>query len=68
MRSVTAGDLVQVIERSLFTLDGWYSHPRPRQLDNGKWTSKLGKAEDVEHDGLMLSILSYGQPVLFLLA
>jgi hypothetical protein len=37
-----------------------------RQLDNGKWTSQLGKAEDVEHDSLMLPILNYGQPVLFL--
>mgnify|MGYP001594819526 CR=1 FL=1 len=45
--------------------DGIPTHAA-RQLDNGKWTSKLGKAEDVEHDGLMLPILSYGQPVLFL--
>jgi len=27
-----------------------YTHAA-RQLPNGKWTSKLGKAEDIEHDG-----------------
>jgi hypothetical protein len=26
-----------------------YTHAA-RQLPNGKWTSKLGKAEDIEHD------------------
>ncbi len=45
--------------------DGIPTHAA-RQLDNGKWTSKLGKAEDVEHDGLVLPIISYGLPVLFL--
>ena len=27
----------------------YYTHAA-RQLPSGKWTSKLGKAEDVEHD------------------
>ncbi|MGE0375214.1 MAG: hypothetical protein AB7I48_18925 [Planctomycetaceae bacterium] len=27
----------------------FYTHAA-RQLPNGKWTSKLGKAEDIEHD------------------
>lgn len=27
-----------------------YAHAA-RQLPNGKWTSKLGKGEDIEHDG-----------------
>jgi hypothetical protein len=27
----------------------YYTHAS-RQLPNGKWTSKLGKAEDIEHD------------------
>ena len=50
---------------TIYAKDGIPTHAA-RQLNNGKWTSKLGKAEDVEHDGLMLPILSYGQPILFL--
>lgn len=45
--------------------DGKPTHAA-RQLDNGKWTSKLGKREDVEHDSLILPILDYGLPVLIL--
>lgn len=30
--------------------DGLYYTHAARQLANGKWTSKLGKAEDIEHD------------------
>jgi hypothetical protein len=30
--------------------DGLYDTRAARQLANGKWTSKLGKAEDIEHD------------------
>lgn len=29
----------------------WYYTHAARQLSSGKWTSKLGKAEDIEHDG-----------------
>lgn len=50
---------------AIYVKDGIPAHAA-RQLDNGRWTSKLGKREDVEHDSLMLPILSYGQPVLFL--
>jgi hypothetical protein len=34
---------------ALFGSAGFYTHAA-RQLPNGKWTSKLGKAEDIEHD------------------
>ncbi len=30
--------------------DGFYYTHAARQLAKGKWTSKLGKAEDIEHD------------------
>ena len=34
---------------ALFGDSVYYTHAA-RQLLNGKWTSKLGKAEDIEHD------------------
>jgi hypothetical protein len=34
---------------ALFGQSLYYTHAS-RQLPNGKWTSKLGKAEDIEHD------------------
>ena len=34
---------------ALFGSGFLYSHAA-RQLSTGKWTSKLGKAEDIEHD------------------
>jgi hypothetical protein len=35
-----------------------------RQLDNGKWTSKLGQLEDIEHESLeALSGAVYGSVV-----
>jgi hypothetical protein len=34
---------------ALFGYSLYYTHAA-RQLPNGKWTSKLGKAEDIEHD------------------
>jgi len=37
-----------------------------RQLANGRWTSKLGKAEDIEHDLHDLEGEIYGKVVLFL--
>lgn len=38
-----------------------------RQLPNGKWTSKLGPDEDIEHDSLNdLAGDFYGEPVRFL--
>lgn len=38
-----------------------------RQLSNGKWTSKLGRSVDIEHETLDgLQGQTYGDPVLFL--
>lgn len=38
-----------------------------RQLDNGKWTSKLGQEEDIEHDTLeAVEGPEYGRPVRYL--
>jgi len=38
-----------------------------RQLDNGIWTSKLGEAEDIEHETLeVLQGPEYGSPVRYL--
>src|SRR5438105_2674632 len=34
---------------ALFSTTLYYTHAA-RQLPSGKWTSKLGKAEDIEHD------------------
>jgi hypothetical protein len=34
---------------ALFGAVLYYTHPA-RQLPNGRWTSKLGKAEDIEHE------------------
>jgi hypothetical protein len=34
---------------ALYGFGFFYTHAA-RQLANGKWTSKLGKAEDIEHD------------------
>jgi hypothetical protein len=43
-------DLEPGIEKvALYSLEKFYTHAA-RQLPNGKWTSKLGKAEDIEHD------------------
>ncbi|MBI4527518.1 MAG: hypothetical protein HY695_27295 [Deltaproteobacteria bacterium] len=32
-----------------------------RQLQNGRWTSKVGKLEDIEHDLYALEGVAYGQ-------
>ncbi|MFZ1519448.1 MAG: hypothetical protein WAU11_11765 [Ignavibacteriaceae bacterium] len=36
-----------------------------RQLPNGKWTSKLGPSEDVEHSLKSVSDGEYGKPVVY---
>jgi len=36
-----------------------------RQLSNGKWTSKLGPSEDVEHSLKSVSDGEYGKPVVY---
>jgi hypothetical protein len=48
---------------ALYELDGLYTHAA-RQLPSGKWSSKLGKAEDIEHDSVVdLTGGIYGQVV-----
>ncbi len=37
------------VKVALYASGMFYTHAA-RQLPNGKWTSKLGKAEDIEHD------------------
>ena len=37
-----------------------------RQLLNGRWTSKLGRLEDIEHDLLDLTGIEYGTVVLIM--
>jgi hypothetical protein len=36
---------------AVYGLDGEYTHVA-RQLETGKWTSKIGALEDIEHDTL----------------
>jgi hypothetical protein len=46
----TDGELEPGFEKvALFGDDTFYTHAA-RQLPDGKWTSKLGNAEDIEHD------------------
>ncbi len=40
-----------VIKLAIYGDDGYYTHTA-RQLPSGKWTSKIGKLEDIEHDSL----------------
>jgi hypothetical protein len=34
---------------AVYGIGGFYTHAT-RQLETGKWTSKLGNEEDIEHD------------------
>ncbi len=44
------GSLEDGIEKiAIYADDNEYMHAA-RQLESGKWTSKIGKAEDIEHD------------------
>lgn len=47
---------------ALYALNGRPTHAA-RQLDNGKWTSKLGQMEDIEHTLEGLGSGSYGEVV-----
>lgn len=52
-----------VIKIAIYGDDEGYTHAA-RQLTNGKWTSKIGKLQDIEHDTLdALSSKAYGQVV-----
>lgn len=61
------GDLEPGIEKvAVYATRGVPTHVA-RQLANGRWTSKLGEWEDIEHATLRdLSGGIYGQPALFL--
>ena len=37
---------------ALYADGGAYTHAAPRQLETGKWTTKIGVDEDIEHDTL----------------
>ena len=50
---------------ALFADDDGPTHAA-RQLDNGRWTSKLGMLEDIEHTLEGLSDCQYGKIVLFM--
>lgn len=51
---------------AIYGEQGDYTHAA-RQLDTGKWTSKLGKLEDIEHDTLEgLAGAEYGQVVVIM--
>jgi hypothetical protein len=40
---------VGVEKIALYSMDGEFRHVA-RQLSNGRWTSKIGEQEDIEHD------------------
>ena len=44
------GSLEAGIEKIAIYADGPHYEHVARQLENGKWTSKMGKAERIEHD------------------
>jgi hypothetical protein len=48
---------------ALFALEGAPKHAA-RQLDTGRWTSKLGPREDIEHELHDLTGMAYGSVVL----
>jgi hypothetical protein len=61
-------DLEQGYEKVVFYIDeGGEPQHFARQLENGKWTSKLGELNDIEHDTLeSLVCPDYGKPKLVL--
>lgn len=50
---------------ALFAIGSVPTHAA-RQLPNGRWTSKLGRSEDIEHELNAVSGAAYGAVVLFL--
>ena len=51
---------------AIYVLDDIPTHAA-RQLNNGKWTSKLGQYVDIEHDTLeCLNGVEYGDAVIFM--
>jgi hypothetical protein len=51
---------------AIFADDNGIPTHATRQLPNGRWTSKLGKLEDIEHDLLDLTGLEYGSVVVIM--
>ncbi|MBF0180870.1 MAG: hypothetical protein HQM03_12680 [Magnetococcales bacterium] len=50
---------------AIYVKEGTPTHVA-RQLSNGKWTSKCGKLQDIEHDLADLAGVEYGQPFIFM--
>jgi len=46
-------------------IDGRPTHAA-RQIDSGKWTSKIGQLEDIEHSINSLSGDIYGEPIVYM--
>jgi hypothetical protein len=67
-QACTAGDYELRFEKIVLFVDpaGMPTHAA-RQLENGRWTSKLGPEADIEHEDPQALIGNeYGQPVLFM--
>lgn len=65
-RKCRTGDLEQGYDKiAIFSRDGQFTHAA-RQLDNGRWTSKLGEGDDITHDLEGLNGDKYGQPTIFM--
>jgi hypothetical protein len=60
------GSLEAGIEKIAIYADGGIYEHAARQLETGKWTSKMGKAEQIEHDAPEnLEGPAYGQVVMY---
>ncbi len=59
-------DLEAGFEKIALFADGPLPLHAARQLPNGRWTSKLGKGEDIEHELRDLEGDFYGKVVLFM--
>ena len=53
------------IKVAVFAIGTWPTHAA-RQLENGNWTSKLGKNIDVEHSIFSIEDGAYGQVIQYL--
>lgn len=61
------GSLEDGVEKIAIYTDGPEYMHAARQLDNGKWTSKIGELEDIEHDTPEdVAGPAYGQPTAFM--
>ena len=60
------GILEAGLEKIAFFSRGGKPTHMARQLENGRWTSKMGQSEDIEHDLADLEGVFYGEVVLFM--